>query len=97
MQMSSNVFCLYFDRFDKCFDGQLGIHVLDIETPVLPIKKKQTITTEVINVSDWKQMSDCKVKRQQIKCELRAVIELLTLDRWVQHGCNFTTQVLDQQ
>lgn len=45
--------------------------------------EKKTITTEVMNMSDWKQMSDCKVNRQQIKCELRAMIELLTLDRWV--------------
>lgn len=59
--------------------------------------EKNPITTEVMSMSDWKQMSDCKVNRQQIKCELRAMIELLTLDRWATWTQLHNPQVLDQQ
>lgn len=33
-------------------------------------------------MSDWKDVNDCKVNQQHIKCELTAVIEPSTPARW---------------
>lgn len=36
----------------------------------------------VIKMSDWKQMSDCRLRRQRLKCEVRTMIKPWTLNRW---------------
>lgn len=73
--------CVQPTHFNKASDEHLRLCVhWYIIKPLFRLWKNRV--RAVIKMSDWKQMSDCRLRRQRLKCEVRTVIKPWTLNRW---------------
>lgn len=77
----ANACCIQPTHFNKASDEHVQLCMnWYIYKPLFCLWKNRVRT--VIKMSDWKQLSDCWLRRQPLKCEVRAMIKLWTLNRW---------------